>query len=367
MIQFLDLKRVNEPHYAAIEEATRRVLQSGWYILGREVAAFEDQFATYCQTRHCIGVANGLDALTLVLKAWDFPAGSEVIVASNAYIASVLSITLAGLAPVWVEPDPHTYLLDPFRIEAAITSRTRAILPVHLYGRCCDMESINTLARRYNLRVLEDAAQAHGALYQQKRAGNLGDAAGWSFYPSKNLGALGDAGAITTNDDELADKLRALRNYGSRQKYVNEYPGHNSRLDELQAAILSAKLPFLESENGRRRDLAQLYLTGIHNPDVTLPPSDQLEQDVWHLFVIRHPRRDDLQTFLSERGIKTDVHYPIPPHHQQAYAPLADLSFPISEQLHQEVLSLPLNPTLTEEEVAYIIETINLMSGRTKE
>jgi dTDP-4-amino-4,6-dideoxygalactose transaminase len=231
MIPFLDLKRINEPHQVAIQQAVERVIQSGWYILGGEVEAFERQFAQYCQATYCIGVANGLDALTLVLKAWDFPVGSEVIVASNAYIASVLSITHAGLAPVLIEPDPQTYLIDPNRIEAAITERTRAIMPVHLYGRCCDMEPINQLAQRYNLKLLEDAAQAHGALSPSGRAGNLGDAAAWSFYPSKNLGALGDAGAITTNDESLARQLRALRNYGSSQKYVNDFQGHNSRLD----------------------------------------------------------------------------------------------------------------------------------------
>ncbi len=363
MIPFLDLKRVNESHQAAIETSINRVLASGWYILGCEVEAFENQFATYCQTRHCIGVANGLEALTLVLKAWEFPAGSEVIVASNAYIASVISITHAGLTPVFIEPDPDTYLLDYKRIERFITPCTKAILPVHLYGRCCDMAPINALAQRYGLKILEDAAQAHGAVYQDERAGNLGDAAGWSFYPSKNLGALGDAGAITTNDDALAEKLRALRNYGSVQKYVNEYAGHNSRLDELQAAILSAKLPLLDQENTRRRTLARRYLTGLKNPHVTLPPADQIDQDVWHLFVIRHPQRDALRTYLHERGIGTDVHYPIPPHQQQAYTSFAHLSLPISEQLHREVISLPLNPTLTDEEVTYIIEMINQYGG----
>lgn len=362
MIPFLDLKCINEPHQVAIEAAMTRVLKSGWYILGQEVETFERQFAAYCQTRHCIGVANGLDALTLVLKAWDFPVGSEVIVASNAYVASVLSVSHAGLTPVWVEPDPRTYLLDPAKIEAAITSRTRAILPVHLYGRCCDMDPIHTLAQQYNLRVLEDAAQAHGALYKGKRAGNLGDAAGWSFYPSKNLGALGDAGAITTNDDALANRLRALRNYGSTRKYVNDYLGHNSRLDELQAAILSAKLPRLDEENNRRRALAQQYLTGIRNPKVVLPPSDQPEHDAWHLFVVRHPHREAMRAYLHEQGIGTDVHYPIPPHQQQAYASFAHLALPIAGQLHQEVISLPLNPALTDKQVAYIIEKINLMN-----
>lgn len=363
MIPFLDLGRINEPHQARIQEATHRVLQSGWYITGREVEQFERQFAHFCGTRHCIGVANGLDALTLVLKAWDFPANSEVIVPSNAYIASLLSVTLANLKPVFVEPDPHTYLVDPSRIEAAITGQTKAILPVHLYGRCCAMGPIRELAERYNLLILEDAAQAHGAIYDGQRAGSLGDAAGWSFYPSKNLGALGDAGAITTNDDLLADRLRSLRNYGSSQKYVNDYIGHNSRLDELQAAILAAKLPYLTTENEVRRKLAKLYLQGIDNPDVLLPPTDQVEQDVWHLFVIRHPRRDALRLFLQERGIGTDVHYPIPPHRQRAYKEYAHYSFPISEQLHREVVSLPLNPALIEREVSYIIDTINQFGG----
>ena len=359
MIPFLNLKRVNEAHQLSIQAAIERVLASGWYILGNEVNAFENQFATYCQTRHCIGVANGLEALTLVLNAWDFPAGSEVIVASNAYIASVLSITHAGLVPVFVEPRPETYLLNPDAIEQAITSRTKAILPVHLYGRCCEMKPINRLAQQFGLKVLDDAAQAHGAMHKNQRAGSWGDATGWSFYPSKNLGALGDAGAITTNDDDLADRIRALRNYGSVQKYVNEYAGYNSRLDELQAAIVGAKLPFLDQENARRRTIARHYLTDIRNPDVVLPPADQIEEDVWHLFVIRHPQRDALRAYLHERGIGTEVHYPIPPHRQGAYASLAHLSFPISERLHREVLSLPLNPVLTDEEVIYIIETIN--------
>ncbi len=359
MITFLNLREVNRPYQQAIHQATSRVLESGWYILGQEVATFERLFAAFCGTRHCISVANGLEALTLVLKAWSFPAGSEVIVPSNAYIASVLSITQAGLYPVFVEPDPRTYLLDPAKIEAVLTPRTRAILPVHLYGRCCDMTPIRAIAQANNLLILDDAAQAHGATYNGMRVGNLADATGWSFYPSKNLGALGDAGAITTNDDELAERLRALRNYGSGQKYVNDYVGYNSRLDELQAAILSAKLPRLAADNERRRALARLYLNGIRHPDVTLPPADQLEEDVWHLFVIRHPRRDDLRAYLHEHGIGTDVHYPIPPHRQRAYEPFAHLSLPISEQLHREVLSLPLNPALTDAEAEYIIETIN--------
>ena len=367
MIPFLDLKRINAPHQDAIRAAMERVVESGWYILGQEVAAFEQAFAQYCQTRHCIGVANGLEALTLVLQAWNFPPGSEVVVPSNTYIASVLSITQAGLVPVFVEPDPRTYLLDPTRIEVALTPHTKAILPVHLYGRSCDMTAINAIAQQHGLMVVEDAAQAHGSVCDGRRAGNLGHAAGWSFYPSKNLGALGDAGAITTNDDALADRLRALRNYGSARKYVNDYVGYNSRLDELQAAILSAKLPALDAENQRRRALARLYLTGITNPDVVLPPADQVDQNVWHLFVVRHPRREEFRAYLLDKGIATDVHYPIPPHHQRAYAQFAHLSLPISEQLHREVVSLPLNPTLTDEEIAYIIDTINSMSERVNE
>lgn len=361
MIPFLDLARINQPHQLRLQQAINRVIASGWYVLGREVEEFEQQFARYCGTRHCIGVASGLDALTLTLKAWDFPPGSEVIVPANAYIASVMSVTLAGLTPVLVEPDPKTYLLDPDRIRLAITTRTRAILPVHLYGRCCDMDPINALARQYGLRVLDDAAQSHGAWYGNRRAGNLGDAAGWSFYPTKNLGALGDAGAITTNDDDLAHRLRALRNYGSSQKYVNEYAGHNSRLDEMQAAVLLAKLPFLDAENDRRRAVARRYLLEITNRTLTLPPGDQLSQDVWHLFVVRHPERDALRSYLLGKGIGTDMHYPIAPHQQPAYASYRNLSFPVSEQLHREVVSLPLNPSLTDDDVSYIIDTLNSM------
>lgn len=359
MIPFLDLERVNAPHLPRIQAAISRVAASGWYVLGAEVQAFEAAFAQAVGTRHCIGVANGLDALMLVLMAWDLPPGSEVIVPANTYIASILSVSRAGLVPVLVEPDPRTYLLDPARLEAAITPRTKAILPVHLYGRCCDMDAIRLVAEKYSLRLLEDAAQAHGALYGTARAGQLGDAAGWSFYPSKNLGALGDAGAITTDDDTLADRLRALRNYGSTQRYVNAYIGQNSRLDEMQAAVLREKLPVLASENEHRRLLARQYLTQIRHPDVLLPPADQIGQDAWHLFVIRHPRRDDLRDWLHQHGIGTDVHYPIPPHRQRAYADLNTLSFPIAEQLHREVLSLPLNPAVTMAEVDQICRIIN--------
>ena len=362
MIPFLDLKRVNEPHQDGIQRATRRVAESGWFVLGREVEQFEAYFADYCQTRHCIGVANGLDALTLTLKAWDLPPGSEVIIPSNTYVAGVLAVRQAGLTPVLVEPDLNTYTIDPLRIEAAVTNQTRVILCVHLYGRCCDMASINALARQYGLRVLADAAQAHGVLYGTTQAAGLADAAAWSFYPTKNLGALGDAGAITTNNDDLADRLRYWRNYGSGQKYQNKYVGQNSRLDEIQAAILAEKLVRLDAENDRRRQLARRYLTELNHSRLTLPPADAIDQDVWHLFVVRHPDRATFMSHLQQHGIGTDIHYPIPPHHQQAFPEWHALSFPVSEQLHREVVSLPLNPTLTDSDATYIIDTINSMS-----
>ncbi len=360
MIPFLDLGRINAPHQVRIRAATERVLASGWFILGPEVAAFEKAFAAYVGVAHCIGVANGLEALTLVLKAWGFPTGSEVLVPSNAYIASVLAITQAGLVPVLVEPDPRTYTLDSSRLAAALTASTRAILPVHLYGRVTDMAPLMAFAREHGLWVLEDAAQAHGATYNETQAGALGHAAGFSFYPTKNLGALGDAGAITTNDADLAARLRMWRNYGSAQKYHNEVPGHNSRLDELQAAILSAKLPFLDEENARRRQIARRYFSELSLPDLSLPPTDAIEQDVWHLFVVRHPHRDVFREHLCRQGIGTDVHYPVPPHRQVAYAGQwpAD-AFPIADQLHRDVVSLPLNPTLTDGEVSQIITAVN--------
>jgi dTDP-4-amino-4,6-dideoxygalactose transaminase len=363
MIPFLDLKRINAPHEGRIRAAIERVAQSGWFVLGPEVSAFEQAFADFIGVRHCIGVANGLEALTLVLKAWAFPAGSEVLVPSNAYIASVLAVTHAGLRPVLVEPDPHTYTLDPAQLEKAITSQTKAILPVHLYGHCTDMEPIVALAEAHGLKILEDAAQAHGATYKGKRVGGLGHAAGFSFYPTKNLGALGDAGAITTNDDALAGKLRAWRNYGSMQKYHNDVPGHNSRLDELQAAILREKLPYVEAENNQRRELARRYLAELTLPALTLPTAQTIEDDVWHLFVVRHPRRNALQTYLSREGVGTDIHYPVPPHRQEAYRNVwPNTDFPIADELHRDVLSLPLNPSLTDEEITHCINSINHFS-----
>ena len=340
----------------------QRVARSGWYVLGEEVRAFEESFAGYCEAAHCVGVANGLDALQLILQAYDFPEGSEVIVPANTYIASVLSVSFLGLVPVWVEPDAATMLLDPTLIEEKITSKTMAIMPVHLYGRSCNMDSIKVLANKHNLKVITDSAQAHGAKYRGSRAAILGDAAAFSFYPTKNLGALGDAGAVVTSDAALAEKIKHLRNYGSLKKYVNEYQGVNSRLDEIQAAVLNAKLPHLDAENARRRQIARRYLQEIKLPGLTLPPADQADDDVWHLFVVRHPRRGEFVKYLEDNGIQTNIHYPLPIHHQNAYQEYRHLSLPISEQIHREVVSLPLNTVISDEEVTRIIQAVNQFS-----
>ena len=359
MIHFLDLKRINAPQQAEINEALRRVAASGWYVLGQEGEKFERDFAHYCGTKHCLGVANGLDALEIIFKAYDFEPGSEVIVPANTYIASILSVVNAGLKPVWVEPDLRTYNIDPAKIAKSISPRTKAILVVHLYGKPCEMSPIWDLARRHNLKIIEDAAQAHGAFYGGRRAGNLSDAAAFSFYPTKNLGALGDAGAITTNDDELATKVTYLRNYGSKTKYYNEYQGANSRLDELQAAVLNLKLGCLDTQNARRQAVAARYLNEIVHPDITLPDARTVAQDAWHLFVVRHPERQKLIDYLTHQGIQTAVHYPVAAHHQRAFGAFSSLSLPITEKIHKEVVSLPLNPSLTDDEVSQIIRAIN--------
>lgn len=359
MIPFLDLKQINTPHQDSIERAVQNVIQSGWYVLGNELLQFESAFADYCEEKYCIGVANGLDALQLILQAYDFPSKSEVIVPANTYIASVLSISFLGLTPVWVEPDPVSMLINPALIEEKITTQTKAIMAVHLYGRSCDMAAINTIARKYNLKVITDAAQAHGARFRGSRRQIIGDAAAFSFYPTKNLGALGDAGAIVTADAELAEKIRYLRNYGSVKKYVNEYLGVNSRLDEIQAAVLNVKLPHLDAENRRRQVIADKYLQQIKLDKLTLPPNDQVTDDVWHLFVVRHPRREEFITYLDSKGIQTNIHYPLPIHKQKAYQAYQHVSLPITEQIHREVVSLPLNTALTDEQVEYIIDSIN--------
>ncbi|MCF0071464.1 DegT/DnrJ/EryC1/StrS family aminotransferase [Dyadobacter sp. CY261] len=359
MIPFLDLNQVNAPYLQAIEDASLRVIRSGWFILGNELKSFEKAYAEYCEAMHCIGVANGLDAITLILLALDLPKDSEIIVPANTYIASVLPVSYLHLIPVFVEPNPRTMLIDPALIEQAITPRTKVIITVDLYGRSCEMAPILDLARKYDLKVVTDAAQAHGATYEGRKVGSLADATAFSFYPTKNLGALGDAGAITTNDDALAEKIRYLRNYGSVIRYQNEYQGINSRLDEMQAAILGVKLPYLDGENRRRREIAVRYLKELKCRDLVLPPGDKVSDDAWHLFVVRHPRRADLIAYLDRYGVQTNIHYPQPIHKQLAYKEYKDLHLPLTEQIHEQVISLPLNPVLTDDEVAHIIQIVN--------
>ncbi|WBX38185.1 DegT/DnrJ/EryC1/StrS family aminotransferase [Acinetobacter schindleri] len=367
MIPFLDLKSINAQYRAELIEACTRVIDSGWYIGGNELFQFEENFAAYCGTQYCVGVANGLDALILTLRAWielgRLKAGDEIVVPANTYIASILAISANHLTPVLVEPDTYTCNIDPKKIEAAITSKTRAILPVHLYGQIADMPAILNMAEKYNLLVLEDSAQAHGASITGKKVGNWGHASGFSFYPGKNLGALGDAGAITTNDAELAQMLKALRNYGSHEKYKNLVQGVNSRLDEIQAVMLNVKLKYLDQEIQHRRYIANLYLNGIKNPLVQLPlintNAEVYEQHVWHLFVVRTQHREALQKHLTNHGIQTLIHYPIPPHQQQAYQEWNNLSYPLTEAMHKEVLSLPIGPTLTGQDAEKIIALVN--------
>ncbi len=367
MIPFLDLKNINQQYRTELIEACTRVIDSGWYIGGNELEQFEKNFAAYCGVNFAVGVANGLDALILTLRAWKelgrLKDGDEVIVPSNTYIASILAITANNLRPVLVEPDIATYNIDPSKIEAAITSRTKVILPVHLYGQLAAMPQIMVIAKKHNLLVLEDSAQSHGAQINNKKSGNWGNASGFSFYPGKNLGALGDAGVITTNDEKLAQMLRALRNYGSHEKYKNLVPGVNSRLDEIQAAMLDVKLKFLDRETQHRRKIANLYLTEIRNPLIKLPLNDinaeEFQQHVWHLFVIRTEHREALQKYLTENGVQTLIHYPIPPHKQQAYKEWNDLIYPISEQIHAEVMSLPIGPTLSLNDANKVIQICN--------
>lgn len=354
---------------AELDAAYQRVMQSGWYILGQEVEAFEREFAAYVGVDYCVGVGNGLDALHLILRAYGIGPGDEVIVPANTYIATWLAVSYAGASPVPVEPVECTYNLDPQRIEAAITPRTKAILAVHLYGQTADMVPVNNLAQRYGLRVIEDAAQAHGACYRGRKAGSLGDAAGWSFYPGKNLGALGDAGAVTTNDAGLAERVRVLRNYGSKVKYYNDVKGFNSRLDPLQAAFLGVKLQHLEDWNAHRAKVATIYLRELARvPDITLPFVPEWAEPAWHLFVIRHPQRDKLQKYLTRTGIGTLIHYPVPPYLQEAYRDLGLPigTFPVTEAMHRDVLSLPMGPHLQLEQVYQVVDAlteINIKQG----
>lgn len=369
MIKFLDVKKINKQYQDKLIEACIKVVKSGQYILGNESSEFESEFAHYCGTKHCIGVANGLDALTLIIRAYKemgtMQDGDEIIVPANTYIASILAISENGLIPVLVEPDIVTYNIDPALIEDKITSKTKAIMVVHLYGQVAVMDEINIIAKKYNLKVIEDSAQAHGAVYNGKRTGNLGDASGFSFYPGKNLGALGDGGAVTTNDEILANTIRALGNYGSHKKYENLYKGTNSRLDEMQAALLRIKLKYLDADTDKRREIAKYYVDNIKNDKFTLPitnhelPITNYLAHVWHLFVIRTNDRDNLQKYLTDNGIQTLIHYPVPPHKQQAYKEWNKLTFHVTEKIHDEVLSLPISPVQSLEDTAKIVQVIN--------
>ncbi|HDU8583525.1 TPA: DegT/DnrJ/EryC1/StrS family aminotransferase [Morganella morganii] len=371
MIKFLDLQSINKQYETELKNACSRVIDSGWYIMGNELNNFENNFSKYIDTKYCIGVANGLDALTLVLRAWKelnkLKPGDGVLVQANTYIASVLAITENDLVPVFIEPNPDTYNLSAENIRKAITNKTKAILPVHLYGQISPMQEIMAIADEFNLLVLEDCAQSHGASIGGKKAGNWGHAAGFSFYPGKNLGALGDAGAITTNDDELANVILALQNYGSHQKYLNLYQGVNSRLDEIQAAMLNVKLKYLANETQIRQSIAQQYLDNIKNPLIKLPANPEeykkeTQTHIWHLFVISCQYREKLQKHLSDCGIQTLIHYPTPPHKQQAYPQYNSLSLPVTEKIHTEVLSIPISPIMTEKDIQTVINACNTFS-----
>ncbi|MGH6693485.1 MAG: DegT/DnrJ/EryC1/StrS family aminotransferase [Gammaproteobacteria bacterium] len=365
-VPFLDLRGAYVELRDELDAACRRALDSGWYILGREVDAFEREFAAYCGARHCLGVANGLDALTLILRGYGIGNGDEVLVPSNTYIATWLAVSQTGARPVPVEPVPATFNLDPRQMEKAITPRTRAVIAVHLYGLPAEMDPINEVARRRGLKVIEDAAQAHGARYQGSRAGALGDAAGFSFYPTKNLGAFGDGGAIVTSDARLAERVAALRNYGSRRRNDHEVKGCNSRLDEVQAAFLRVRLRHLDSWNERRRARARLYLSLLAGLPLGLPHEPPGTGHAWHLFVVRAPARDELQRFLEARGVGTLIHYPVPPHRQPAYEDLGLRAgmLPVSEALHREVLSLPMGPHIPEEQVRHVAGAVAEYLGR---
>ncbi len=359
MIEYENLGKLNAPFFEDFENAFKQTLESGWYILGNKVQAFENEFSAYCNTKHCIGVANGLDALILALRAFDFEKGSEIIVPSNTYIATILSILHNDLKPVLVEPDIKTYNIDPKKIEEKITSKTRAIMVVHLYGKMCEMDSINAIAKKYQLKVIEDCAQAHGASYKNNKAGNWGHFGAFSFYPSKNLGAIADAGAVNTNDVDLAEKIKTLRNYGSKVKYYNELVGFNSRLDEVQAALLSVKLKHLNKINEHKRKLANLYLLHLKS-DFIKPVVHPDYYDVYHIYNIRHEKRNALKDFLLKNEIKTEIHYPVAPNKQKAMVGIIDNQpTPIAEEIHQTTLSLPISFYHTEQDILRVIEVMN--------
>lgn len=359
MIKFLDLYKINERLRKEINDKIAQVLDKGWYLLGKETENFEQNFAKYCGVKHCIGVANGLESLNLIIRGYGFAQGDEIIVPANTYIASILAISENGCTPILVEPDINTYNINPDLIEKKITSKTKAIMVVHLYGQAVQMQKIWALAQKYNLKIIEDSAQAHGAKYQNKRVGSLGDASGFSFYPGKNLGCVGDGGCVTTNDDELAQKIKALRNYGSHKKYHNVFIGMNSRLDEIQAGILDIKLKFLDEDNQKRKEIAKYYRKNIKNSSIILPNVYAEDAHVWHLFVVRTKQRDNFQKYLLDNEIQTIIHYPIPPHKQECYKLWNNLSYPITEEIHKSVLSLPISPVMSDDEVRKVVEVVN--------
>lgn len=359
MIKFLDLGKVNNRFRTEMDAKIAGILDKGWYLQGAENEKFCAEFAKYCGVQYAVGVANGLDALRLIIKASGFGEGDEIIVPANTYIATILAISDNGCTPVLVEPDINTYNINPDLIEAAITPRTKAIMVVHLYGQAVQMEKVWAIAKKHNLKVFEDCAQAHGAYYQGKRVGNLSDAAAFSFYPGKNLGALGDAGAVVSNDKELIDKVKALANYGSDRKYHNLYKGLNSRLDELQAAILDVKLPHLDADNARRREIAKYYREHITNPKIILPKVYEETAHVWHVFAVRTAERDRFQQYLTDNGVQTIIHYPTPPHKQPAYQEWNDRTYPITEEIHKTIISLPMSPVMTDDEVKEVVRVVN--------
>ena len=364
MIPFLDLEKINNRFRNEIDCRIKKILDCGWYLQGKENELFSSHFAQFCNSKFALGVANGLDAINLIIKGFNFHQGDEIIVPANTFIATILAISENGCSPILVEPNLKTYCIDPDLIEEKITDRTKAIIVVHLYGQAVPMKKIWEIARRYNLKVIEDSAQAHGAIYNNKKVGNLGDAAAFSFYPGKNLGAFGDSGGITTNDEKLFDKIKAIANYGSDYKYHHIYKGINSRMDELQAAVLDVKLKYLDEDNQKRRKISKYYRENISNPLITLPQTYDELSHVWHIFAIRCPLRDKLQKFLSLIGIQTNIHYPAPPHLQKAYEEWKNCSFPITEKIHKEELSLPISPVLTDTEVEKIVSTINRWNGK---
>lgn len=359
MIKFLDLKKINNRYREEIDSRIKNILDKGWYLQGEENENFTKNFANFCGTKFALGVANGLDALNLIIKTYGFGNGDEIIVPANTYIATILAISENGCIPILVEPDIKTYNINPDSIEEKITSKTKAIMVVHLYGQAVQMEKIWKIAKKYNLKIIEDSAQAHGAIYQENRTGNLGDASGFSFYPGKNLGCIGDGGAVTTNDEELFNKIKAIANYGSDRKYHHIYKGVNSRLDEIQAAVLDIKLKHLDSDNNKRREISKYYRENIKNSKIILPETYDEKSHVWHIFAVRTQNRDEFQKYLTEKGIQTIIHYPTPPHKQGAYKEWNNLSFPITEEIHNTILSLPISPVMTDSEIEKVVEVVN--------